>query len=631
MQRSELTFEVNLRDDQVLVSYYQDGRPLMGSNGVAIGPANGPMPPVLSSVRDVFSRGDWDALQTQLGTTGQVEIGHALTQLLFPDQDRASEILKAAVADGSTAVLAPDARSIRARVVTTDAGLSGLPWRLARWKATRLAGSVSRWTFEVAREVVGGHVVQFPSPPRILVVAPRAGAVELPTDEHVARLHQRLRGHSSRYDDQPDWQVARTQKEIWSAAQYRPDLVYYFGHGQREGDRPCAVLEDGLFPFDELLSLFESPPHGLYLNGCWSGGLGWWQIGPSLGARVPLVLTQPTVAWSERAGDQALEWMDGVIGEGVDPIEALHRTARGSASLVFEASVLAAHTHFKQWTAGRPLGRRAAPVHARLDRLKQRQPTVDEVDRVMELGRRLAVIVGHGTPENHPERLQELLQGHLDKKLGRRAQLRWRPVRLRPDRPLTHAALDAALRDALNVAHGVSLGEAIRVACQPATGGLQRLLMLQWGDYPLVTGDSALSEDDLECWLSFHRDLGIADSFPTELRVVAFLTLVTPYSDGVKSQVEDFEADHGVTGHVRFVPLPPLVSVPRSELIDHLRDETRAPNELAPQLATLLLSMSKDGTYDQLVPLIEAAERDNWFQLSRQCKPRRKGYYPVPS
>lgn len=628
--RTELTFVFAGHGDQLSLTYHRDGRPLAADPAQPFPSFGVTVPPVLSALGKLFQRGDWDALQAQLGGAGQVEVGHALASLLFPDATRVSDIMKAAVADKSETKLQPESRSIRARIIAADATLSALPWRLTRWGQSRLAESVAQWTFEVARDPDGGPVVQISWPPRILVIAPHAGDPPLPVDDHVAHLRQRLLGLSERYEGEPFWQVARSSEVIKACSRFRPDLVYYFGHGQPLAGRPCALLDDGPFPFDGLLALFDAPPRAVYLNGCWSAGAGWMQVGPALAPKVPLVLTQPTVTWTKRAGEQALDWMDHVVGRSVDPIEALHRTTLGAPSLVFEASMLAAHTHYRSWAPGPALGRRTTPVHTRLDRYKQRRPTVDEIERVMEQRRRLAAIVGHGTTENRPSGLQDLLREHVDKKLGQRARLHWLSVELPKDRPLRYLDFEAALRTALDVPYGVSWAEAWRLATQDKMlgRGLQ-VLVLRWGHHPLLEGDGALSAADLTCWLDFHRTLGADESFAgfDRARIVAFLTVVTEQGHGVQRLVEDFEAKHGVNGDVRFVALPALVPVPRAELIDHLRDETNAPKSLAPELADLLLSRSGSGTYVKLVPLIEAAEKDNWFTLQSECPANPSPYF----
>lgn len=613
----ELTFQIHRDADRVKVSYHQDGRLLADPRGMPAPTASGPFPALLSGLIGLLQEGDWRALDDHLSGDKLAQLGHALFAVLFPQREQVSAIIKAACRETTDTVLAPESRTINARIVATDRVLAALPWRLTRSGNVRLTSSLGQWTFEVARSVAGEGIITFNSPPRVLVIAPEAGEPELPVDDHIDRLQGRLTKYDDRYREDPFWVVARTEAGIREACNHDPDVIYYFGHGRYVKGAPCAQLDDGFYPFAELIEYCDTTPQIVYLNGCWSGGSGWHQTGPALTARVPLVLTHPTTACAGPAGEQALEWWDAVIGQGAHPIAVLAASANARRSLASEYSMLAAYTRFKRWTPGRALERRTAPIHATLDRLPQRHPTVAEFERVTRIGRRVCVLVGSGTPENRPERLADLLQEHLMKTKRSSWQMRFTQVGT-DQHPWHVEGPEAAFRRALGISsYGPDLVECVRQGLRGLRGRKLRILVLKWQ----ATLTALTGVEGIEALLEFHRELASKPLSPDH-RVVSIVTLITDKSDGLTAMIQDYEADHGADGTGRYKALKPLGVVPRDELIDHLRDHTTAPPHMAPQLADLLLARTK-GVYDPLVKQIEAAAVENWRSLLKSTKKKR--------
>jgi hypothetical protein len=161
------------------------------------------------------------------------------------------------------------------------------------------------------------------------------------------------RGQSSHFE------VARTGAEAQSKLRgMAPDIVYFFGHGDSEGSQLRLLFgssaREPVLMRDFASWMAESPPRVVFLNGCQTGQAGWHSAGWHLARKVPLVVSNATSAWSEAAASFAVQWFVKWLGDGDDPIVALHARGLRASTERFEWITPIVHACYTSFTTHPP-------------------------------------------------------------------------------------------------------------------------------------------------------------------------------------------------------------------------------------------------------------------------------------
>jgi hypothetical protein len=525
----------------------------------------------------------------------------------------------------------PPRIGVQVKIHTTDALLSGLPWRAVHWKGRRL--TQAGWTFEVAPDGPTEHELQLPPYPRVLVLAPKvSGLDDLSPDTHIQHLREKLGQLSDRYLGDELVTVVERASDIAEAVKaLRPDVLYYFGHGQVESELACLVFgrkhEETLSFSDLLTRLAGHPPTLAILNACKSGGGGWLAAGHQLTSKIPVVLSQRTTAWSEHATETALRWFSACLIERRDPVEALNGLEFDSTR-DFQWATTLIHTNYRHWKPRPVITHRAeSRLGLWLDRVESRGVVLNHVhDLARSEQRRVVSFVTHASPENMVALFAEQVLAYLESTVGERIVVRRVNVKFPDDRAELHKQLNEELVRALSKRHSASLEQLLRAAAATAGKDVTSVLWLDWGVHG-VGDPEEIKALDLRQWLEFCAE-ALTRHCPEDLRLVTHLGLNARPKSGASleellrkiQKLLDkvaFELN-GPVFHCQLVPA--LQKLGRLDILDYLTREgnTTCPPHLTRELADLIHQASDGGAFDKTLELFKQAEAGTWGELRRR-------------
>ncbi len=635
--RRELTIELDRLGDLVSVDAHRPGFGKVaqrsfawaqhGRDFTAHGRAG------LEAIAKLLDRGDPGELVEAFTEAHLGRVGALLFETLLGGRGDWEPVLRGAFeTPRPNPVFAP----LRVRICTTDALLSGLPWRLTTWQAKPLVDY--GWTFEASVEVAPSRHVELPAPSRLLVVAPRpAGTADLKTEQHLASLRGALDSVSVHYKSAPYLRVETRRDGLERALRgMRPQILYFYGHAEIRGGQICLLLEDGdrtdaLLMADLKRMLPEQAPLVACLNGCKTASAGWYSAGNQLSPEVPLVIANRTTAWTEYAGPAAVRWLTRVLGDGVDPVEALCRLPTNECTRSFQWATATVHANYRSWGADRdPSGVRRPVVGLRLDRDQQRALVHKHVtDLVTSQARRVEAIIAHAAPGNHVDAFATQAIDFLEGVATRRVHLRRLSVRFPESRAeLTHR-LEAELRIQLDLQPGEPLGHALRYHAPSSHGtGATPVLFLDWGSFG--DGDQPpLTPAQIREWLIFCAE-PLANACPPELRVVSYLAMEVEEDKHARlADVMDEYRQELFRERFRCALIPALPDLRLVDLLEFLSDRT---NTTCPRVdareAAELIHKQAQGSYAKTIELITSAEETTWAHLLERL---RALHTPVPA
>ncbi len=220
--------------------------------------------------------------------------------------------------------------NIDLRIETGNDWISSLPWGLLADGNLFLAAK--RWSISISRCASTG-TCELPPSPRLLVVAPQpAGVNETHADEHLEELENMLSSYDQRLSSGDHMKTVLTWTEYLSCVEdFKPHLVYYYGHGVGDGEKARLVFSKGpnlqridkpFADFAAPLRRLERPPVLAYINCCQGDAGGFLGAGAQLGDFVPAVISNRTVAQIPVAQAQAMAFWKNVLGHAVAPHKA---------------------------------------------------------------------------------------------------------------------------------------------------------------------------------------------------------------------------------------------------------------------------------------------------------------------
>lgn len=607
--RYTLTAQLDRTRDGVAIALLDRRRPL-GAGRTA------PLPAALTRFAETL-----DTTRPEgLGRADLPAVGDALFALLFADGAPLAEALSE-LTGRTSADLRPTRYGLRLKIVTADPLLSGLPWRLIRGQGYWLTTGALPWTVEVAPTSAPLPSVQLRAPAKVLIIAPHAAG--LGTATHVATLRELLLERAG--IDESYVQVVDDQRGLERAlVGMEPSIVYAFCHGTGDGG---LALTDGPVGAAWLRARVsrDAPPRLLYVNACGTGAGGWSAAGHQLVDCVPAVIANRTLVRPADAAARALSWFSAVLGDGLDPVTALHALPEQTHLEDPAWWTPVVHAGYDVWdTEKARRARRWPSVARRLDRLHQRGLALARLDRLVTGNRRrVDAWIGSGPPGRRVDQLAPHLADYLEVAAAHQVQLNiTHTVEFPVDRRWLAEDLEDAVVAALD-AEGEPLEYALnRIAQSRIRPGCLPLLWLDFGSF----GKDAhldlrppLKPTALRDWLAWCDD-SLAPRCPPGLRIICILTVQTTKAEKLERVVLDYRTDHA---QERFncYPLPPVAGVPLNELLDFFTDSdnTSCPPSLATELARAIHHAARD--YDELVRFIEDGQANGWSRLLRSLRP----------
>ncbi len=228
-----------------------------------------------------------------------------------------------------------DSEAVEVRIVTPEEHILRLPWNLL-CDEDGLFLAMQGWSMTLARTRKSTSV-DLPTQPRLLIVAPNPrGLPPTRAEQHLNRIRQLLEVGGSR----DYWRKCCATVRTWSDFKSQlekldPHLVYYYGHGTGDHDSSELIFEDERAKGVEKVSMVrlgqclrdqEAPPRLVYLNSCSGDAGGLLGAGNQLRKFVPAVIANRTAAWAKASQSLALEFLEGLLLDGMEPHTAIART-----------------------------------------------------------------------------------------------------------------------------------------------------------------------------------------------------------------------------------------------------------------------------------------------------------------
>ncbi|MCP4655650.1 MAG: hypothetical protein GY856_09550 [bacterium] len=262
----------------------------------------------------------------------------------------------------------PTEADIQIRIVTDDEHIARLPWVLLARASTFLCAT--GWSVALSRTLEGG-AVELPPSPRMLIAIPQPADIE-PTEAapHLEKLEELLSAADHRYYQDRNLRVAHTWEDFGRlAAEFQPQIFYYYGHGISDGHTTRLRFARGDrrrrfdVPVVDLAQHFrqaaDGPPLLAYVNCCHGDAGGLLGAGRTLSEIIPAVLTNRTVAFIAAAQAQATEFWRALLLDGEAPHQAVAsmHNKLGELGLSFKDTrwmTPVLHRHYADWTSTPP-------------------------------------------------------------------------------------------------------------------------------------------------------------------------------------------------------------------------------------------------------------------------------------
>ncbi|WP_428262354.1 effector-associated domain 2-containing protein [Haliangium sp.] len=593
--------------------------------------------------------GDDDAAVKALLAEAPRALGNDLFELLLGDEAEWRPLLREVFA---TAPGEPDPMPIWApvqvRIVTNDELIAVLPWRLITWRRHLLLNR--GWRLAVT-PALSDRRVATAAPTTVLVIAPRAATlattgrtseddVHLP--EHARAVQDLLAGLWPAGAAAQHVAVAGTRREVvHRMGSMTPTLVYVYSAVEERGGAPCLLLDppdDGAGPDDDhapdalplsefahLLGQTDPKPSVVYLH---TGARSSRTTGtnPFIDADIPLVLWRPRPRRSEASSQLALSWLKRWLGDGDDPVEALHEAGRRAGLTTDpEAASVVASTSYLTWsTQQADVVSRTSPPLACLDRDEAKALVVRHVlELAQSRTRRVTAVVAYAKPGNHIADLWSQLRRELRVRGEAQVAVNWRQLELplsfrqpykgQDRRERLRADLERALRHGLEADDNEPLRMLLSRHAPRNPGRARRVLWLTWGVCGEGHEQPPLKGYHLEAWTNFAAEV-LARSCADNLRVISYLAMETPHPDKVSKKLADLLDELSAEAAFALDDIE-LGSVAKKHLLNYLRDHTDCAATLHKELAERIMAETR-GAFDATVAyLTQASEGSTWRDL----------------
>lgn len=563
--------------------------------------------------------------------TAPQETGADLFRLLLRD-DTSSEALLRALFNRPDEALRPSPlySGVTLRIATTEPALAGLPWHLIAWGGHLLAEA--GWEIATTSVIIQDRNEQSTAPMTIVAFVPGSDSPEAEAVESRAMTIEEVvrrswpEGRVDTYVKQ-----ASTLEELRTALQtHPPHLLYIEGAGRVDRGRPSLTANvDGAEQIISLLDIFRAIsknqshlPSILFLD---TPGVCCQAAMPPpnvFSAYIPLMIWQGASMRARSSTTSMLEWLSRWLAQGGDPLRALHDLRQEQAESHGELATLCANASYRHWSTTVPEQRVIEPGHARkhLDREHQKAMISTDVRKLArDNNARVLAVIASARPGNSLHLHHEQLRAFLDLDADDGAVLRWESINAPT---YTHWHLEDALAQDLQAQLGArpqeNLTDLIQRLGPDQTGKKQAMLWITWH-----SEKGMLAIEHIYGWLQLIAKK-LAPSCPAAMRVICYIAFEAGDRDLKKLQesVQNAQCQgwaRGTNFKVRL--LEPLDKVPFDQLQSFIKDpkHTDCPDTLQVDMVKMIMD-STDGKFDQVVDLIEEAERSGWRLLHERLK-----------
>ncbi len=209
----------------------------------------------LADLIGAFSRHDGQRAQKLLTGDNQIRTGEFLVNGIFGDERAQYSLFSRAFGvplhEGPVCSVRPVRLVVRAS--RADQDLLQLPWRALAFHGRQLR----RHGWIVTVNALGGRLGpawELHCPCSIVLLAPRYSAQkDIGTENHLESLKEELRDIHPAFGAEGRIREVRLASEVKTAlGEATPSIVYGYGHGKVNGERPSLLFEDGPLSVREL-------------------------------------------------------------------------------------------------------------------------------------------------------------------------------------------------------------------------------------------------------------------------------------------------------------------------------------------------------------------------------------------
>lgn len=577
--------------------------------------------PALDDVDAVLRRGDGEALLA-LG----LQLGHLLLGGLHDPEHHAvmREVFGARAPDEAITALAG---AVRCRLVLDEA-LAALPWRLCAVQTaddTPVWLTDEGWIFEHGPAEPSRHDVPSRERHRILFVVPRHRRLRVAGTALVERAVGQLEAMWPRERKGLGRlvAVAHGPDEVERAlAEHSPHVVVVFGRALVEPEPSLELWrDDGAsepVPLTRLVEMLAAAKVEVLVLATTNAV----PLPAEAGGRLPCVLVPTLPAAAPEVVDAVLSWLDAMLGEGLDPVRALHRPPASGPSRRWAA--MQAHAAFRSWTV---LPARAVAddkrARHRLDRDELRALFIRHVDDLVKDERRvLEAFVIHGEAEDQVQWLgEQLWEEYRDREPAWKASCKKRmPFPRDGERGSLDRRFDSSVKERLELDEGPTPRDVLEADAR-GHGWPEQPFVL-WLDW--VAQTKGITAGPLRAWIGLvTRVLPRLCEGLANVRVIATLGVVprdrTRFHGWVDRLVKEETKERPVRSATVTV-LDALGVVTARHVERYLEDAGRCPAELIPAVAEELVRRT-GGAFARVVELIETLERTHGWRALAESRP----------
>lgn len=625
----ELTIQLEDRGDTILRTYSQPGHEPIATHPIP----KEEITPRLDAIHQALDNANNRALLPYLAgsPTGW---GETLFDLLFSAEGKWEPVLRTVFNQPSGPRPNPIRFPVRLRIHTEDPRFSGLPWRLTSWKGQPLLDS--DWTFTTTQVLDPREEPLTTAPSNVLLVLPQTpGSGGGPFDpEHEKALKDVLAKAWPTGRDPGYVRVAKTRDQLEQGLrEHHPHLVYVYARGTVAEGRPSLLLEghQGPAPYAlaELRRQFQAvkqAPALLYLNteGLHDGS----GAGPLptpdqiLSGTVPLLVWRRRPEWSADSTTIALRWLQAWLGQGQNPVGALHHLQSDAVAPSCEASTVSLHSQTRDWhtTTFQTSSQRHYPS-LRLDRDHQKSLVRKHLEELVRSStRRVMALVPFASSGNSIAQLSSQLLHYLELSLASLAEIQLISLEFPPVRANLRADLEAELMLQLGAGANETPESLLRRSGPRAVPpGRKPVLFLDWGAFGADRSlRPPLEADSMEAWLRFSSEF-LATHCPAELRIVSYAAVEIPTSEHeafTRKLQEQRRQPWCRSPLFRLSEIPPLGKVAESDLLDFLEDPANSSCDAGIQQEVSERIIARTGgAFEETVALLQEAENGSWYDL----------------
>lgn len=472
---------------------------------------------------------------------GQCEIGMYLFEQLF---GHLTESEREQLSDRNA--------QVDLRIVSDDEQISSLPWTLLNDRGRFVAAS--GWSISLSPSPEKWRPVELPPSPRMIIVMPEPeGWPDTRAETHLRDLEKSLSSINSLHTCDKNLCVVKSWEDLRQKIQeIQPDILYYYGHGntevgtshlifaQRIGNLPIQVSAT---EFANLLcNLGTNAPVLVYINCCLGDAGGLLGIGRQVRQVIPVVITNFSKVYVDKAQNQALDIWRSILINGLPPHEAvaiMRKRFGGEAGALSEVSWMTpvVHRSYDRWNFNPHLIPDEFDLIWRhtLDRIKHTGEVFYLMGTMMREHRQQALTFlwygkkGQGVEQFYKRVEVELHNNRLPNT---------RVYKVRPDWPPQFDNFQQSVRDMLKQAFEVDdyrmVAEQIRVKANKM-GGYQTIIYLHHP--PITKGMELYKTDQLKSYLQW-LDAEFVSRLSEHVFALIGLAFIVEEPDNFRRKVE---------------------------------------------------------------------------------------------